>query len=129
MKNMKKILALVLAALLVLSSVAALAAVAANTYTITVTNTKNTVSIVDTKFKAYKLFDVTYSTTNDAHAYYFDTSNPFYTGTSYNTTSGAWTYGTATNIIKEYFDFTYNANDTTKVYVALRSGKTAADFQ
>lgn len=59
MKSIKKSLALLLAVVLVLAL--STTALAADEYSITVTNTNKSVSINGNTYKAYKVFDVTYS--------------------------------------------------------------------
>ena len=85
------------------------------TYTITIDNTSNqNVSIVGKTFKAYKIFDMTYSgtTTTDVdstpHSYTISTSNPFYTDTD------------AKAELDKYFSFTPSASDATVMVVGIK---------
>lgn len=80
---------------------------AATTYSITVTNDNDAMSIVGKTYTAYKLFDVTYSGTN--YAYSIKTDNPFYTS--------------AKTVLDKYFDFTDVASDATTKTVTVKEAK------
>ena len=116
MKKMKKMMALVIAMVMCLAMGVTVFA-DDPTYSITVTNTNDNVTIAGKTYTAYKLFDMTYqgtTTTGDdtsPHAYTISTSNPFYT----NADSKAE--------LDKYFSFT--ASDSTVMIVGLRdaSGK------
>lgn len=81
MKHSKKILALLLAVVLVLAL--SVCAFAAENYSITVKNTNNAVSINSNTYNAYKIFDATYS--GDHVAY---TVSKEFSGFSYNDKTG-----------------------------------------
>jgi fimbrial isopeptide formation D2 family protein/LPXTG-motif cell wall-anchored protein len=98
MKKFKKILALLLAAVMCMSM--SMAAFAEETYSITITNDSAAMSIVGKTYTAHKLFDVTYSGTN--YAYSINTSNPFYS------TAGAKA------VLDTYFDFTDTSDPAVK---------------
>ena len=78
------------------------------TYSITVTNTNTSMSIIGKTYSAYKLFDVTYSGTN--YAYSIKTDNPFYSTAA------------AKAILDTYFDFT-DTSDTTVKTVTVKESK------
>ena len=107
---MKKILAILLATLMV----AALSVTAfASDYKITVTNTNTSVSIAGKTYIAYKLFDVTYTGSNnsDPHAYSIDSDG-----------DGAWAWATLTSGVTADEKGVYN--NTT---YGLKFTPTAAD--
>lgn len=105
---MKKILALVLAAVMVM----ALCGVAFASSTITVSDT-NTATVIDGKtFTAYKLFDAVYSGSNVA--YTMATDSYFYTTAAVKT------------ILENYFTFTAIPGDTSKVVVEKKGTWTDA---
>jgi len=128
MKNMKKILALVLALMLVLGMTAALA----SDYKITVSNSNNRITMDGKQYEAVKLFDLTLgnptttdgTTTYGAYSYSIDSEG-----------DGAWAWdtikGTAdangvyTNSTYD-LTFTPSANDPTVYAVTAGPGFTAA---
>jgi fimbrial isopeptide formation D2 family protein/LPXTG-motif cell wall-anchored protein len=120
MKTMKRAFALLLA--VVMAMALAIPASAASQYKITVTNqnTEN-VSINGKEYKAYKLFDATYSGTttgavdSTAHSYSIKTDNWFYTNTA------------AKAALDEYFTFTASAGDNTTMLVTVKDGVTFND--
>ena len=111
MKHIKKLMTLVFAFVLALGMTTTVFATSgdqqAATYSITVTNTNTSASIVGKEYSAYKLFDVTYSGTN--YAYSIATNNYFYTN--------------AKTVLDKYFDFTAIASDTTKMTVTVKETK------
>ena len=85
----------------------------AATYSITVNNTNQAMSINGKTYTAYKLFDVKYSGSN--YSYTISTTNPFYT------TEGAKA------VLDEYFDFTDIASDPNTKTVTVKLAKQDAD--
>ena len=122
MKLFKKMMALALAMVMVLAmSMTVFAggdtgdggttggdAPAAATYSITVTNDNDAMSIIGKTYTAYKLFDVTYDGTN--HAYSIKTNNPFYSTAA------------AKAVLDTYFDFTDTSDATVKT-VTVKTAK------
>ena len=126
MRNFKKMMALALAMVMVLAmSVSVFAsgdtgttggdggttggdAPAAATYSITVTNDNEAMSIIGKTYTAYKLFDVTYDGTN--YAYSIKTDNPFYSGAA------------KAAVLDTYFDFTDTSDATVKT-VTVKTAK------
>ena len=126
MKKMKKMMALALAMVMVLAmGVTVFAsgdtgttggdggttggdAPAAATYSITVTNDNEAMSIIGKTYTAYKLFDVTYDGTN--YAYSIKTDNPFYSGAA------------KAAVLDTYFDFTDTSDATVKT-VTVKTAK------
>lgn len=116
MKKLKKILALALAMAMVLSMTALSAFAADTNYSITVTPSGDNVSIEGNTYNAYKLFDVTYSDTNndnsnDAFAYSISTDNYFYKTAK------------AKTELDKYFTFSDTADSTVKA-VTVKDGVT-----
>ena len=112
MKHLKKMMALVIAMVMVLAM--GVTVFAASQYTITIDNASNTSVSIDGKtYTAYKLFDVTYTGSNkeDPHAYSIDSDG-----------DGAWAWSTLTSGITA---------DTNGVYdnttYGLKFTPTAAD--
>ena len=104
---MKKILALILTAVMMLSlCVTAFADDTTPTYSITVTNNNSSISINGNTYYAYKLFDVKYE--GDAYAYTISTSNHFY----------------GNSVLDDYFTFTKSAGDATIYNVTVKDGVT-----
>ncbi len=101
MKNMKKILALLVAVMVLIASMS-VAFAAGPEYKITVTPSGEGVSIDGKEFKAYKLFDATYSTTSDAVAYSINVDSYFYKTEAVKT------------ILDNYFTFTDTADANVK---------------
>ena len=126
MKTLRKMMALALAMVMVLAmSVSVFAsgdtgttggdggttggdAPAAATYSITVTNDNDAMSIIGKTYTAYKLFDVTYDGTN--YAYSIKTNNPFYSTAA------------AKTVLDTYFDFTDTSDATVKT-VTVKTAK------
>ena len=116
-----KMMALALAMVMVLAMSAAVFAgeepaaggdtPAAASYSITVTNDSDTMSIVGKTYTAYKLFDVKYS--GDNYSYTISTSNPFYTS--------------AMSVLETYFDFTDIASDPNTKTVTVKESKKLSD--
>ena len=91
MRTLKKVLALILTAMLMMA-LGMTAYAAEGDYSITIDNSSNTtVSIVGKTFTAYKLFDVTYagSDADDAHSYSIDSDG-----------DGAWAWDTIKGTLK-----------------------------
>ena len=113
-KTMKKMMALVIAMVMVLAMGTAVFASgndgdgAAATYSITVQNTNDAMSIIGKTYTAYKLFDVTYSGEN--YAYSIKTDNPFYSTAA------------AKAVLDTYFDFTDTSDATVKT-VTVKTAK------
>ena len=115
MKTLRKMMALALAMVMVLAMGMTVFAdtpaenpeTPAAAYSITVTNTNNSASIVGKEYSAYKLFDVTYSGTN--YAYSIAINNYFYTN--------------AKSVLDTYFDFTDIASDSTRKTVTVKEAK------
>ena len=80
----------------------------AATYSITVTNDNDAMSIIGKTYTAYKLFDVTYDGTN--YAYSIKTDNPFYSGAA------------KAAVLDTYFDFTDTSDATVKT-VTVKTAK------
>ena len=80
----------------------------AATYSITVSNDNEAMSIIGKTYTAYKLFDVTYSGTN--YAYSIKTDNPFYSTAA------------AKAVLDTYFDFTDTSDATVKT-VTVKTAK------
>ena len=126
MRKIKKMMALALAMVMVLAmSITVFAsgdtgttggdggttggdAPAAATYSITVTNDNEAMSIIGKTYTAYKLFDVTYDGTN--YAYSIKTDNPFYSGAA------------KAAVLDTYFDFTDTSDATVKT-VTVKTAK------
>ena len=122
MKKLRKMMALALAMVMVLAmSMTVFAggdtgdggttggdAPAAATYSITVTNDNDAMSIIGKTYTAYKLFDVTYDGTN--YAYSIKTNNPFYSTAA------------AKAVLDTYFDFTDTSDATVKT-VTVKTAK------
>ncbi|MCQ2426106.1 MAG: pilin N-terminal domain-containing protein [Lachnospiraceae bacterium] len=102
MKSINRFAAILLAVIMTLAlSVPAFAA-DAPTYSITVSNTSDYVSIEGNTYYAYKLFDVVYNETKTAYAYTIDSvNNPFYLDDD------------AKDVIETYFTLTATAEDPT----------------
>ena len=82
MKHMKKMMALVIAMVMVLAM--SLPVFAEDpTYSITVTNTNDSITIAGKTYSAYKLFDMTYNTDKTAYSYKIDSDG-----------DGAWAWDT-----------------------------------
>lgn len=107
---MKRFFALLLAVLMTLCLAAPVFAddeePTAPTYSITVSNTNDSVSIVGNTYSAYKLFDVVYKDT--AYAYTISTSSPFYTN--------------AKTVLADYFTLTQSIGDATVFTVEPKEG-------
>ena len=121
MKSLKKMMALVIAMVMVLAMGMTVFAggdtgdggdggdaPAAATYSITVTNDNEAMSIIGKTYTAYKLFDVTYDGTN--YAYSIKTDNPFYSGAA------------KAAVLDTYFDFTDTSDATVKT-VTVKTAK------
>lgn len=108
MKKLTKLLGIVLIMALVMSMGITAAFAADPTYSITVTNDNDAMSIIGKTYTAYKLFDVTYSGTN--YAYSIKTDNPFYSNTA------------AKAVLDTYFDFTDTSDATVKT-VTVKTAK------
>ena len=106
MKNFKKMMALVIACIMVIGMALPTMA-AAGDYTITVSNPGANATINGCTFSAIKLFDVDYEVNGDAVSYKTTTSNYFLTNTS------------AKTILEKYFTFTPAASDATKLAVTI----------
>lgn len=107
MKKMKKMIALLLAMVMVLAMGVTVSAEETTKYSITITNPHpDTMSIVGKIYTAYKLFDVTYSGSN--YAYSIKTTNPFYSNSG------------AKAVLDTYFEFTTIASDDTTMSVTVK---------
>ena len=106
---MKRIISCVLAAIVVLAM--SLTAFAAESYSITVTNTSDTMSIVGKKYTAYKLFDLKYDDNKTTYSYTIKTDNPFYSTAA------------AKAVLDEYFDFRDIASDAATKTVLVKEAK------
>jgi fimbrial isopeptide formation D2 family protein/LPXTG-motif cell wall-anchored protein len=126
MKRLKRIMALVIAMAMVLSmgAMTALAEGEQSKYIITVENSNGNVTIKDSTFTAYKLFDVNYFAANDnesdvntantygteGYNYTILDSSPFFANTTALTAANATQTSdvgkTAKQILDEYFDIT-----------------------
>ena len=82
MKQMKRMMALVIAMVMMLAMAVPVFA-ADPTYSITVTNTNETISIAGKTYSAYKLFDMTYNSDKTAYSYSIDSDG-----------DGAWAWST-----------------------------------
>ncbi|MBO6163786.1 MAG: isopeptide-forming domain-containing fimbrial protein, partial [Lachnospiraceae bacterium] len=112
MKNLKNLIALVLAFAMILGMMS-FASAADPTYSITVTNENTSVSINGKTYTAYKLFDVTYtgSGASDPHAYSIDSDG-----------DGAWAWATLINGVTADSDGVYDCTT-----YGLKFTPTAAD--
>ena len=117
MKNMKKIFALVISVLLVMSMLT-VAFADPTPHSITITNTNEHISINGKKYSAYKLFDSTHSGT--AYAYTMSTSSQFYDAKLVSGTDVA--SGSLVELLRTYFTFTANTSDSSKINVVPKSG-------
>lgn len=93
MKTAKKVFAALVALVMVLA-MGTFTALAASDYSITITNTSNTVSIVDNTYSAYKIFDVTYNETTGAYSY---TADSDFTGFTYTVDGTTYSMDTTEN--------------------------------
>ena len=124
MRKVKKIMAMVLAMVMVLG-MTTMTAFAADpvTHSITVKNENTSISINGKTYSAYKLFDSTHS--GNAYAYYMSKSNQFYAETLVDGTPAA---GSVQAVLKQYFTFTAIPGDNTKVSVTAKDGFDARAF-
>ena len=119
-KNFKLVLALVLSIMMLMVAMAPALATEPTKY-ITISDQHN-VTVAGQTFKAYKLFDVTYTSAdaNAPHAYTLSKSSPFYSEALLSATAPA------SGMAKVLWDnFTFTATtDTTKVVVMPKEGFT-----
>ena len=108
MKSLKKMMALVIAMVMVLAM--GVTVFAATSHSITIKNDNDAISINGKTYSAYKLFDSTQNSDQTAYAYYLSKSNQFYT------TSAAKT------IVEKYFTLTDIPGDSTKVTAVAKTG-------
>ncbi len=121
MKNIKKILALVVAVLMIAASLTV--AFAAQSHSITIHNDNANISINGKTYSAYKLFDSTHSGT--AYAYSMLKTNQFYSADLLSETRPA-TAGLE-QLLWDKFTFTAT-NDPNKVNVIVKDGFDARVF-
>ena len=118
MKKMKKMIALLLAMVMVLAMGSLTAFAERTSHTITITNTNENISINGRTYNAYKLFDSTH--VGDAYAYTMSTSSQFYSADLVAATEPS--KGTLAALLRTYFTFTAVSGDSSKVNVVPNSG-------
>ena len=127
MKTMKKLMAVALTLAMVMSLFVTCFA-AGETYSITVNNKNENVTISGCDFNAYKLFDLVYSgeTTSGGHdqsphAYYLSKTSDFYDGSVNSAGQFVPKDDGITGILAKYFDFTVLAGDDSKLLVTPKT--------